>query len=121
MYASDILELLEFFWATHDPTTLNRQGNDIGTQHRSVVFYHNEEQQALAEKYKAELDTSGAYDDPNITAIEPFTEFYPAEDYHLNYFNRNGQEPYCSFLIKPKVAKFRKVFKDKLKQEYSRQ
>jgi peptide-methionine (S)-S-oxide reductase len=108
-------ELLEAFWQTHDPTTLNRQGNDAGTQYRSVIFYHNQEQKQLAEKYKAELDKSGAFDKPIVTAIDPFTLFYPAEDYHQNYYNQNGDAPYCQYVIKPKVDKFRKVFHDKLK------
>lgn len=112
-------ELLEVFWGSHDPTTLNRQGNDIGSQYRSVVFYHNEEQKALAEKYKQQLDASGAFNDPVVTVIEPITDFYPAEDYHQNYFNRNGQQPYCNFVVRPKLTKFRKVFKDKLKPGYS--
>ncbi|WP_266205109.1 peptide-methionine (S)-S-oxide reductase MsrA [Pontibacter kalidii] len=108
-------ELLEVFWSTHDPTTLNRQGNDIGTQYRSVIFYHNSEQKELAERYKQELDASGAFDAPIVTEIEPLGKFYPAEDYHLNYFNTHGHEPYCSFVIRPKVDKFRKVFGAKLK------
>ncbi|MDX5418269.1 MAG: peptide-methionine (S)-S-oxide reductase MsrA [Hymenobacteraceae bacterium] len=108
-------ELLEVFWKTHDPTTLNRQGNDIGTQYRSIVLYHNEEQRQLAEKFKQELDASGAFSDPIVTTVEPLQEFYPAEDYHQNYFNTHGHEPYCSFVIRPKVDKFRQVFSDKLK------
>ncbi|HXD92454.1 MAG TPA: peptide-methionine (S)-S-oxide reductase MsrA [Bacteroidia bacterium] len=108
-------ELLEAFWQTHDPTTLNRQGNDAGTQYRSVIFYHNETQKQLAEKYKEELDKSGAFDKPIVTAIDPFTVFYPAEDYHQNYYDQNGDAPYCQYVIKPKVDKFRKVFHDKLK------
>jgi peptide-methionine (S)-S-oxide reductase len=108
-------ELLEVFWKVHDPTTLNRQGNDVGTQYRSVVFYHNDEQKELAEKYKAELNKSGAWDNPVITEIAPFTTFYKAEDYHQNYYNQNGGEPYCRYVIQPKVEKFEKVFKDKLK------
>ncbi|RJE74497.1 peptide-methionine (S)-S-oxide reductase [Reichenbachiella sp. MSK19-1] len=108
-------ELLEVFWKTHDPTTLNRQGNDVGTQYRSVVFYHSDEQKALAEKYKKELNASGAFNDPIVTEITAFDKFYVAEDYHQNYFNLNGSQPYCNFVIKPKVEKFRKVFKDKLK------
>lgn len=110
-------ELLEVFWKTHDPTTLNRQGNDAGTQYRSVVFYHNDSQRALAEKYKKELNASGAYSNPIVTEITPFTEFYPAEDYHQEYFNQHGEEPYCRFVIQPKLEKFRKVFKDKLKAD----
>ncbi|MFZ1529149.1 MAG: peptide-methionine (S)-S-oxide reductase MsrA [Ferruginibacter sp.] len=109
-------ELLEVFWKTHDPTTLNRQGADEGTQYRSVIFYHDERQKELALKYKSELDKSGAYDAPIVTTLEPFTVFYKAEDYHQNYFNENGQQPYCRFVIQPKIEKFRKVFKDKLKQ-----
>jgi peptide-methionine (S)-S-oxide reductase len=109
-------ELLEVFWKTHDPTTLNRQGNDVGTQYRSVIFYHNEEQKAKAEKYKAELDKSGAYASPIVTTLEPFVKFYPAEDYHQNYFNENGSAPYCQLVVKPKVEKFEKVFKAKLKK-----
>ncbi len=108
-------ELLEVFWKTHDPTTLNRQGNDVGTQYRSVIFYHNEEQKAKAEKYKAELNTSGAYTAPVVTTLEPFVKFYPAEDYHQNYFNDNGEASYCQYVVKPKVEKFEKVFKSKLK------
>jgi peptide-methionine (S)-S-oxide reductase len=108
-------ELLEAFWQTHDPTTLNRQGNDAGTQYRSVIFYHNESQKELATKYKAELDKSGAFNKPIVTAIDHFTKFYPAEDYHQNYYNQNGDAPYCQYIIQPKVEKFRKVFHDKLK------
>lgn len=110
-------ELLEVFWETHDPTTLNRQGNDIGTQYRSGVFYHNQEQKEKAEKYKAELDKSGAFDKPIVTEITPFTTFYPAENYHQEYFENNeNTNPYCKIVIRPKVDKFRKVFKDKLKK-----
>jgi peptide-methionine (S)-S-oxide reductase len=109
-------ELLEVFWQTHDPTTLNRQGNDIGTQYRSVVFYHNQEQKQKAEKYKAELNKSGAFSDPIVTEISPAAKFYVAEDYHQNYYNNNGSQPYCYFVIKPKMEKFQKVFKDKIKK-----
>lgn len=108
-------ELLEVFWQTHDPTTLNRQGNDVGTQYRSVVFYHNNEQKEKAEKYKVELDKSGAFNNPIVTEITPSSKFYAAEDYHQNYFNENGAEPYCNIVIRPKVEKFKKVFKSKLK------
>ncbi len=107
-------ELLEIFWQTHDPTTLNRQGNDVGTQYRSAIFYHNEAQRQLAEEYKARLDKSGAFADPIVTEISPFNAFYPAEDYHQNYFNLNGEQPYCAFLIRPKVEKFKQVFKEKV-------
>jgi peptide-methionine (S)-S-oxide reductase len=109
-------ELLAVFWESHDPTTLNRQGNDVGTQYRSVVFYHNEEHKKLAQKYKEELNHSGAFDGPIVTEITPASDFYVAENYHQNYYNDNGTQPYCYFVIKPKVEKFRKVFKDKLKQ-----
>jgi peptide-methionine (S)-S-oxide reductase len=108
-------ELLEVFWKTHDPTTLNRQGNDYGTQYRSAIFYHNEEQKILAEKYKAKLNDIKAYENPIVTEITAFSNFYPAEDYHQNYFNANGSESYCRFVIQPKVEKFEKVFKDKVK------
>lgn len=109
-------ELLEVFWETHDPTTLNRQGNDIGPQYRSAIFYHNPLQQQKAEAYKAQLDKSGAWTNPIVTAIEPLKNFYPAEDYHKDYYLRNGKVPYCQYVIKPKMAKFEKVFKDKLKK-----
>ena len=108
-------DLLQVFWATHDPTTLNRQGNDIGTQYRSVIFYHNEDQKQLAEKYKKELDAAGAYSAPIVTEISPYSVFYKAEDYHQNYYNENGEQPYCQIVIKPKLDKFEKVFKAKLK------
>jgi peptide-methionine (S)-S-oxide reductase len=112
-------EMLAAFWKTHDPTQLNRQGNDVGTQYRSVIFYHNEKQKELAEKYKKELNASGAWDKPVVTEISPFTVFYKAEDYHQNYYNENGEEPYCHFVIQPKVEKFQEVFKDKLKKRGS--
>jgi peptide-methionine (S)-S-oxide reductase len=109
-------ELLEVFWQTHDPTTLNRQGNDVGPQYRSVVFYHTEQQKERAEFYKKKLDASGAYDNPIVTTIEPFTNFYVAENYHQDYYNRNGNQPYCYFVIRPKMEKFEKAFKDKMKK-----
>lgn len=109
-------ELLEIFWKTHDPTTLNRQGGDVGTQYRSGIYYRNDEQKQKAEHYKAELDKSGAFNNPIVTEIKPFSIFYPAEDYHQEYFNNNeNKNPYCTMVIRPKVDKFRKVFKDKLK------
>ena len=110
-------ELLEVFWKTHDPTTLNRQGADVGTQYRSVVFYHNAGQKAKTEKYKSELDKSGAFENPIVTTLEPFTIFYPAENYHQNYYNNNGDQGYCQFVIRPKVEKFEKVFNSKLKKK----
>jgi len=109
-------EILEVFWKTHDPTTMNQQGNDMGTQYRSAIFYHSQEQKELAEKYKKELNASGAFDKPIVTEITPYTNFYKAEDYHQNYFNENGDQPYCRFVIQPKVEKFKAVFKDKLKK-----
>lgn len=108
-------ELLEIFWTMHDPTTLNRQGADEGTQYRSVIFYHTPAQKALAEAYKTELNKQKVYPDPIVTAINPFTNFYVAENYHQNYFNLNGKEPYCRMVIQPKVDKLEKVFKQKLK------
>lgn len=109
-------ELLEVFWQVHDPTTLNRQGADAGTQYRSVIFYHNDEQKAKAEKYKTALDKSGAWDNPIVTAIDKFDVFYPAEDYHQNYYTNNPEQGYCQIVIRPKVEKFEKVFKNKLKK-----
>lgn len=108
-------ELLEVFWTVHDPTTLNRQGNDIGTQYRSVVYYHSEQQKEIAEYYKKKLNEEKAYANPVVTEIAPFTAFYSAEDYHKNYYANNPNQPYCTFVVQPKVEKFRKVFKDKLK------
>jgi len=109
-------ELLEVFWQTHDPTTLNKQGNDVGPQYRSAIFYHNNDQKEKAEKYKEELDKSGSWNKPIVTEITPFKNFYPAEDYHQNYFKDNGGQPYCYYVIRPKLEKFQKVFKDKLKK-----
>ena len=109
-------ELLKIFWKTHDPTTLNKQGADVGTQYRSVIFYHSEEQKEKAEHYKEELNKSGAYSNPIVTQIVPFKNFYKAEDYHQDYFEKNPTQGYCSFVIAPKVEKFEKVFKDKLKK-----
>lgn len=108
-------ELLEVFWKTHDPTTLNRQGNDVGAQYRSVIFYHSPEQKEKAERYKTALNDSGAFDKPIITAIEPYKNFYSAEDYHQKYYDYNPGQMYCRLVIAPKVEKFEKVFKDKLK------
>jgi peptide-methionine (S)-S-oxide reductase len=108
-------ELLEVFWKTHDPTTLNRQGADVGTQYRSVIFYHNNEQKTIAEKYKKELNDTKAFGNPVVTSIEKASAFYVAEAYHQNYFNRNGSQPYCKLVIVPKLDKMEKVFKAKLK------
>jgi len=109
-------ELLEVFWKTHDPTTLNRQGADVGTQYRSVIFYHNQEQKIIAEQYKKELNDTKAFGNPVVTAIEKASPFYVAENYHQNYFNRNGNQPYCKMVIVPKLDKMEKVFKAKLKR-----
>lgn len=108
-------ELLEVFWKTHDPTTLNKQGADVGTQYRSVIFYHDDEQKQKAEHYKSELEKSGAWKDSIVTEIAPLPKFYKAEDYHQNYYKQNPNKGYCAFVIAPKVEKFKKVFKDKLK------
>ena len=118
-YDPDVItfdELLEVFWKTHDPTTLNRQGNDVGTQYRSVIFYHDDEQKQLGEKYKEELGKSGARDKPIVTEISPLTNFFEAEDYHQDYYENNPSQGYCAFVIAPKLEKFEKVFKDKLKK-----
>jgi peptide-methionine (S)-S-oxide reductase len=109
------VELLKIFWKTHDPTTLNRQGADVGTQYRSVIFYHDKEQKEKAEHYKEALDKEGVYNNPIVTQIVPFKNFYKAEDYHQDYFAKNPTQGYCSLVIAPKVEKFEKVFKDKLK------
>lgn len=108
-------ELLEVFWFVHDPTTLNRQGNDIGDQYRSVIFYHDDSQKEVAESYKQKLTEENVWEDPIVTLIEPINNFYPAEDYHKNYFNNNSDEPYCRAVVRPKVDKFKSVFSQKLK------
>lgn len=103
-------DLLLIFFKTHDPTTLNRQGNDVGTQYRSVIFYANEQQRATAEKLIQELETQRVFDSPIVTELSKASEFYPAEDYHQDYFNQNGYQPYCSFVIQPKLEKFIQEF-----------
>jgi peptide-methionine (S)-S-oxide reductase len=108
-------ELLEVFWGTHDPTTLNRQGADSGTQYRSAIFYHNDQQRRLAEEYKQKLNAAGALNGPIVTEIVPFREFFPAENYHQDYYRLNGRQPYCRVVIRPKIDKLKKVFADKLK------
>lgn len=110
-------ELLEVFFNTHDPTTKNRQGNDFGTQYRSVVFYHDDEQKQQTEQYIKKLNDSGAFKDPIVTEVSPLGEFYSAEKYHQNYFNLNSNQGYCRFVIQPKVEKLKKNFKEKLKQD----
>ena len=107
--------LLEIFWQTHDPTTLNRQGADVGTQYRSVIFYHSSEQKRIAQTLKQKLDEAGIYQKPIVTEISPFESFYQAEEYHQDYYEKNKFQPYCSFVITPKLEKFKKVFKDNLK------
>ncbi|WP_416438404.1 peptide-methionine (S)-S-oxide reductase MsrA [Phnomibacter sp. MR] len=109
-------ELLEVFWKTHDPTTPNRQGADVGPQYRSAIFYHSPSQKELAEKYKADLDKSGAFDAPIVTEISPYKNFYSAEDYHQNFYTNNPNYGYCTYVIKPKLDKFRKVFQEKLRK-----
>ena len=108
-------DLLYVFWRTHDPTTLNRQGADVGPQYRSVIFYHTDEQKAAAEKSKKETDASRLWSNPIVTEISPLINFYEAEKYHQNYFDRNPNQPYCQVVIDPKVRKFRKEFQSKLK------
>src|SRR5436190_340482 len=108
-------DLLKVFWQTHDPTTLNQQGHDVGTQYRSAVFYHNEDQHRIAEQYKKQLDKSGTFKSPIVTEITPIKNFFPAEKYHQNYFNLNPSQQYCQFVIRPKVEKFNKDFKELLK------
>ncbi len=108
-------ELLEVFWQTHDPTTLNRQGADVGTQYRSVIFYHTTEQKELAEIYKKKLEDENIYDKPIVTEISEFDIFYKAEDYHQDYYEHNRGQGYCNFIITPKIKKFKKVFENKLK------
>ncbi len=111
-------ELLEIFWKTHDPTTLNRQGADVGTQYRSVIFYHDEEQREKAEMYKSELDKAGIWQNPIVTEIVPFTNFFTAEKYHQNYYEMNPGQGYCTYVITPKLLKFEEVFRNKLKDHY---
>lgn len=108
-------ELLEVFFTTHDPTTLNRQGNDIGTQYRSAIFYHTPNQKEIAERTISDLDKEKIFPDPIVTEINEAVTFYPAEDYHQNYYNLHGTQPFCSMVISPKVEKLKKYFKDKLK------
>lgn len=109
-------ELLEMFWFVHDPTQLNRQGNDIGTQYRSVIFYHNEEQKKQAEFYKQKLETNKVWDNPIVTEITEINNYYEAEAYHHNYFELNPQNQYCQSVVRPKVEKFKKVFAEKRKK-----
>jgi peptide-methionine (S)-S-oxide reductase len=113
-------KILDVFWHTHDPTTLNRQGNDVGTQYRSAIFYHNQKQKEIAEKSKEELEKEGVYKDPIVTEITPFRNFYVAEDYHKNYYENNQSAPYCNYIIDPKVNKLLLKYGNNVKQEYIR-
>ncbi len=110
-------EILEVFFMTHNPTTLNMQGNDVGPQYRSVIFYHSEKQKETAEKAIKLFNEENVYDNPIVTEVTKFDKFYPAEDYHVNYFARNKNQGYCQFVVAPKVEKFRKIFKDRLKEK----
>ncbi|HYH67266.1 MAG TPA: peptide-methionine (S)-S-oxide reductase MsrA [Urbifossiella sp.] len=110
-------ELLEVFWRSHDPTTLNRQGADVGTQYRSAIFYHTDRQRDLAERYKRKVDEAGVFASPIVTEITPAATFYPAEAYHQNYFNDNPRQPYCRAVVGPKVEKLREVFRGRLLAE----
>ncbi|GAA3779955.1 peptide-methionine (S)-S-oxide reductase MsrA [Flavobacterium ginsengiterrae] len=114
---TDINEIFKVFFTVHDPTTLNRQGADVGTQYRSVIFYKNEEQKKAAQNIIAELNKAKVYNNPIVTKVEPFKVFYKAEDYHQNYYANNKNQPYCKMVIQPKLEKFEKVFKDKLKKK----
>lgn len=114
---TDINEIFQVFFTVHDPTTLNRQGADVGTQYRSVIFYKTEEQKKAAQSIIAELNKAKVYNSPIVTKVEPFKVFYKAEDYHQNYYANNKSQPYCKMVIQPKIEKFEKVFKDKLKKK----
>lgn len=117
-YDPDIVsfrEILEVFFMTHDPTTLNRQGNDVGTQYRSAIFYHDEEQKETAREVVKSFEKEKIYDQPVVTEITPFEAFYEADEAHKDYFERNEEQPYCQFIVAPKVAKFKEIFKNKLK------
>lgn len=108
-------DILEVFFAIHDPTTLNRQGNDVGTQYRSVIFYTSEEQRATAEQVISELNTAHTWPNPIVTTVEPATKFFMAEDYHQEYYANNSSQPYCQFVVAPKVKKFQQKFAEKIK------
>lgn len=108
-------ELLQIFFASHDPTTLNRQGNDVGTQYRSAIFTHSDAQAEIARTYIRQLDSSKTWSSPIVTEVTPAEVFYVAEDYHQNYYNQNGSQPYCAFVVRPKVEKFKKLFNDKMR------
>ncbi len=111
-------KILDIFWHTHDPTTLNRQGNDVGTQYRSAIFYHDENQKKIAEDSKKDLSQKGIYKDTIVTEITPFTNFYVAENYHKNYYQNHSSEPYCSFVINPKIDKLFEQYRNQIKEGY---
>lgn len=111
-------KILDIFWHTHNPTTLNQQGNDVGTQYRSVIFFHTDEQKKIAEKSKKAIEQEGLYKDPIVTTIEPFSNFYVAENYHKDYYDRNKQAPYCNFVIDPKIHKLLEKYGSDVKEEY---
>ncbi len=114
----DFETILKVFFATHDPTTMNKQGNDVGPQYRSAVFYHDEAQKATAEKMIAELSAQGKYSHPIVTALEPYQDFFAAEAFHLNFYDKNRNYPYCTAIIDPKIKKLLQEFGDKVKEEY---
>ena len=111
-------KILDIFWHTHDPTTLNRQGNDIGTQYRSAIFYHDEKQKEIAEKSKKDLEKENVYKKPIVTEITPFKNFYVAEDYHKDYYENHKNDPYCNFVIDPKLYKLLQKYRNEVKEEY---
>jgi peptide-methionine (S)-S-oxide reductase len=111
-------KILEIFWHTHNPTTLNKQGNDVGTQYRSAVFYHDKTQKEIAERVKKEIEKNGVYKDPIVTEITPFKNFYVAEDYHKNYYEEHQDAPYCDFVIDPKIRKLLQQYGNDVKEEY---
>jgi peptide-methionine (S)-S-oxide reductase len=122
-FAPDLIsyaEILKIFWEIHNPTTLNRQGHDIGSQYRSVIFYHNEEQKRIAEKSKKDLEDANIWPGPVVTEIVPYNEFYPAEEYHKNYFRNHPENGYCQLVVRPKVEKFKKKFQDYFKEDNER-
>lgn len=111
-------DILHVFFSAHDPTTLNRQGNDVGTQYRSAIFTYSDEQRSVAKAYIEQLDAAKTWPEPVVTEVTPASTFYKAEDYHQNYFNDNGSQPYCAFVVRPKVEKFLKAFRDRVKPDY---
>ena len=113
-----MVEILDVFWHTYDPTTLNRQPNDVGTQYRSAIFYHDQKQKELAEKSKRDLEKAGVYKNPIVTEITPFKNFYVAEDYHKNYYEEHQDAPYCNFVIDPKMQKLLLNYRNDVRKEY---